>query len=107
MSDLNKTFSENLQYYMNEKKITRYKLCMDLNLRYTTFCGWYRGEIVPKIDNVEMLANYLGLRISDLLENRLTKLEENTSFLELYKSLSSQSKLEVMHYMQFLNSRQK
>lgn len=72
MSDLGnrKIFSKNLQYYMNIHNKTRYNICNDLDFPYTTFTEWYKGNIYPRIDKIEMLANYFGIKKSDLIEER-------------------------------------
>lgn len=81
MSDLKneKIFSENLKYYMNKTGITRYRLCRALNLPYTTFAGWYNAQIYPKIDKIELLANFFDITKSDLIEDRNKMNRTNTS----------------------------
>lgn len=72
MSDLGneKIFAKNLKYYMEINNKTRYDLCKDLNLPYTTFAEWYHGKIYPRIDKIEMLANYFNIKKSDLIEEK-------------------------------------
>ena len=70
MSDLGnkEIFAKNLQYYMDINNKTRYDICKDLKFPYTTFTEWYKGNIYPRIDKIEMLANYFGIKKSDLIE---------------------------------------
>lgn len=72
MSDLGneKIFAKNLKYYMEINNKTRYDVCKDLNLPYTTFAEWYHGKIYPRIDKIEMLANYFNIKKSDLIEEK-------------------------------------
>jgi len=65
-----KIFSENLKFYMELNKKSRYDLCRDLQLPYTTFAEWYNGKIYPRIDKIELLANYFNIKKSDLIEKR-------------------------------------
>lgn len=73
MSDLGneKIFAKNLKYYMEINNKTRYDICKDLNIPYTTFAEWYNGKIYPRIDKIEMLANYFNIKKSDLIEEKL------------------------------------
>lgn len=72
MSDLGnkKVFAENLNYYMNINAVDRNKLCQDLGFNYTTVREWTNGTAYPRIDKIEMLANYFGILKSDLIENK-------------------------------------
>ena len=65
-----KIFSKNLRYYMDLNKKSRYDVCRDLNLPYTTFSEWYNGKIYPRIDKIELLANYFNIKKSNLIEER-------------------------------------
>lgn len=72
MSDLGnkQVFSKNLKYYMMINNVDRNKVCHDLNFKYTTFTDWVNGNVYPRIDKIEMLANYFGIEKSDLIENK-------------------------------------
>lgn len=72
MSDLGnkEIFSKNLKYYMTINNKTRNDICKDLDFKYTTFTDWYNGNIYPRIDKIEMLANYFRIEKSDLIENK-------------------------------------
>ena len=75
MSDLGnkEIFSKNLRYYMTLNAKTRNDICKDLGFKYTTFTDWYNGNIYPRIDKIEMIANYFRIEKSDLIENKLDK----------------------------------
>ncbi len=72
MSDIGnkKIFSQNLQFYMTKYKKERQQICDDLNLKYSTFSDWVNGNKYPRIDKIEILANYFGIEKSDLIEER-------------------------------------
>lgn len=72
MSDLGnkEIFAKNLKYYMTINSKTRNDVCKDLGFKYTTFTDWYNGNIYPRIDKIEMLANYFRIEKSDLIENK-------------------------------------
>ncbi|WP_242258156.1 S24 family peptidase [Streptococcus thoraltensis] len=71
MSENNKEiFSKNLNRLMNTKGVDRNKLCLDLNLKYTTVRDWQKGITYPRIGKIELLANYFNVNKSDLIENK-------------------------------------
>ena len=63
MSDLgNKAvFSKNLRNIMEERHVTRNQMCADLGFVYSTFSDWYNGKKYPRIDKIEMMANYFQI----------------------------------------------
>ncbi|VUZ28485.1 LexA repressor [Acetobacterium wieringae] len=72
MSDLGnkKVLAENLKYYMNLHDKSRNDLCSALDLSYTTVSDWVNGKKYPRIDKIEMMANFFGIQKSDLIESK-------------------------------------
>ena len=60
--------AENIQRLMDSRGIDRNKICADLGLKYTTFTDWVKGNTYPRIDKIELLANYFGVPKSELVE---------------------------------------
>ena len=67
-------FAKNLKKYMQLNGKTRNEVCQALGLKYTTCTDWVNGKKYPRMDKIEMLANYFGIKKSDLIE-------DNDSFL--------------------------
>ena len=63
-------FAENLKKYMKIHKKTRRDVCKDLGFSYFTFTDWVNGRYYPRMDKVEMLADYFGIKKSDLIEEK-------------------------------------
>lgn len=72
MSDLGnkEVFAKNLNYYMNINHKDRSDIARDLNLPYTTVTSWCKAEFYPRIDKIQLLANYFSIQKSDLVENK-------------------------------------
>lgn len=62
--------AENIQYYLDKKGINSVKLAEDLGINYTTIRNWIQGRSYPRIDKIEMMANYFGIEKSDLVERK-------------------------------------
>jgi transcriptional regulator with XRE-family HTH domain len=63
-------FSKNLRYYMNLKHKTQIDIINDLDINKSSISSWVNGTRLPRMDKVEMLARYLGISRSDLIEER-------------------------------------
>lgn len=61
-------FAKNLKYYMKEFCKTRRDISQALNISYYTVSDWVNGKKYPRMDKVELLANYFGILKSDLIE---------------------------------------
>lgn len=70
-------FAANLKYHMEQNKKTRRDICAALGFSYYTFSDWVNGKKYPRMDKVEMLADYFGIQKSDLIEERKEKPAED------------------------------
>jgi len=67
----NKTvFANNLKKHMALAGKTRRDLCHDLGFSYYTVSDWVTAKKYPRMDKVEILANYFNCLISDLIEEK-------------------------------------
>lgn len=73
-----KVMAENIQYYMNIYGKTRQDMCEALGVKYTTFTDWVKGNVYPRIDKIELMANYFGIEKSDLVEERNREIKKGT-----------------------------
>lgn len=62
--------ASNIQYYMDMYQKTRQDMCDALGVKYTTFTDWVKGNSYPRIDKIELMANYFGISKADLVEER-------------------------------------
>ncbi len=61
--------AKNIQYYMDKYDKTRQEMCEALGVKYTTFTDWVKGNSYPRIDKIELMANYFGISKADLVED--------------------------------------
>ena len=69
-------FASNLQKYMDLNKVTRRDLSKALDVSYYTITSWVNGSKYPRMDKVEMLADYFGILKSDLIEEKTEERRE-------------------------------
>lgn len=70
MSDLGnkKVMSYNIKRLLNERHITRQQLATATGINYNTLSSWMQGRAYPRIDKIEIMANYFGVPKSTLVE---------------------------------------
>lgn len=98
-------FAENLNRYMKENGKTRRDISDALGVSYYTVTDWVKGKKYPRMDKVELLANYFCILKSDLIEDKseehremqkkndilsdiVLKMNEDMELLEMMESLS-------------------
>ncbi|MGN0136578.1 S24 family peptidase [Anaerotignum sp.] len=62
--------AKNIRHYMELNHKTRNELCEALGVKYTTLTDWVNGKTYPRIDKIQLMANYFGIEKSDLVEDR-------------------------------------
>ena len=70
------TMSNNLKKYLKINNVSRNQLSESLGISYSTISDWINGKAYPRIDKIEMMANYFGINKSDLVEEH-SKGEKN------------------------------
>lgn len=67
---LKKILSKNLKKYMDKKGKNVTDLSNDINISYATVNDWCNGKKYPRVDKIQLLANYFDVEKSDLIEER-------------------------------------
>lgn len=73
--------AKNIQFYMDKYGKSRQDMCDALGVKYTTFTDWVKGNSYPRIDKIELMANYFGISKSDLVEEKDTFEPDNHYYL--------------------------
>lgn len=68
--------AKNLNYYIERSGKEQKEIAEILNIPTSTFNNWAMGNTYPRIDKIELLANYFGIQKSDLIEEKLTEEKE-------------------------------
>ena len=63
------TFAKNLAYYVKRSGKDQRVIAEDIGVAPSTFNEWIKGKKYPRIDKIEILANYFGILKSSLIED--------------------------------------
>ena len=64
------TMAKNLRYYVERSGKTQKELCEFFGVATSTFNDWMKAKKYPRIDKIEIMANYFGILKSDLIEDK-------------------------------------
>lgn len=65
-----KVFANNLAYFVERSGKSQKELAEVVGVATSTFNDWMKGKKYPRIDKIEILANYFGILKSDLIEEK-------------------------------------
>ena len=60
--------ANNIKYYLKLYNKTPSDICKLLGFPAATFSDWINAKSYPRIDKIELMANYFGISKSDLVE---------------------------------------
>lgn len=77
--------SKNLKKYIERSGKDRRELASIWGYPYSTVSEWVNGKKYPRIDRIEVMADYFGINMSDLIEEKMTEEKEmdNEAFADL------------------------
>jgi transcriptional regulator with XRE-family HTH domain len=64
------TFAKNLSYYLQRCGRDQKEVAEVVGVAPSTFNEWVKAKKYPRIDKIEILANYFGILKSDLIEEK-------------------------------------
>jgi len=108
-------FSKNLNYFLEKSGKSQKDVCEDLNFSSSTVSDWFSGKKYPRIETLQILADYFNIKKSQLIEERTVDFslmeegnhfyvnEDEDSLLKVYRSLDREDKLKLIGYAQALN----
>lgn len=101
--------AKNIKKYMDIKGVNATDVCKALGFKHNTFSGWVNAKIYPRIDKIEMMANYFGCSKADLVEEEVYIPEfspKHIQLLDLFSKLSAEQQDSFLTLMStFLSDR--
>ena len=91
--------SKNLKYYIERSGKDRKELAEIWGFPYSTVTEWVNGKKYPRIDRIEVMADYFGILKSDLIED---KTEEEQKKSTAADGGLSKSKVELIDQIKSL-----
>lgn len=117
MSDVNKEiFSKRLSFYMRLKGIKQSDIVKDLKLNSSTVSNWCQGIMIPRMNKLKLLANYLNVSVGDLIDDKTEEIEQERKDLYYLSTLAAhldgetftdEELIEIENFIEFVKNRKK
>ena len=98
-------FAQNLVYYVKRSGKDQKELAEIVGVSPSTFNEWTKAKKYPRIDKIEILANYFGILKSDLIEvkneetnspDQLILTEGEEMLLKLFRQIPEENRALVL-----------
>lgn len=98
--EMRKKFQTNLKQIMALKGKSQSDIVKALNFKQSTVSDWLNGKKYPRMDKVQMLANYFNVDIIELVDNQsndaITFTITEKALIKNYRQLSEQNQQAVI-----------
>ncbi|HIH7915984.1 TPA: helix-turn-helix domain-containing protein [Streptococcus suis] len=84
--------AENIKRLLDKKGLNPRQMAIALGFKYTTVLDWVNAKTYPRIDKIEIMANFFGVLKSDLVEEY--KPTEDSTIYETYSFKKHEMTLE-------------
>jgi transcriptional regulator with XRE-family HTH domain len=89
-------FSKNLIRHLDYSGKTQKEVASAIGVSTGTFCDWVKGRSYPRMDKVQKLADYFGVKKSDLVEDAKNIVEpisdEDQEVLDLFHKVPKEKR---------------
>lgn len=91
MEDINqkKVFSKNLRRYVSATGKTQAEIAKSIGVSPQTFNTWMHGVAIPRMNKMQILADFLGINKADLIEDEIDAIINRRSDLQPIRKIRS------------------
>lgn len=96
-----KIISENLKYYLEQTGIEQKDIAIDLEIHPSTLNTWVQGRALPPVSQLQRIAAYLHLLVSDIIDPR-TEIPEDRQLLRYYNGMNEAGQKDLVRYARIM-----
>ncbi len=89
-------FSANLTYYIEKSQLTQKEVAKRIKVTESSITDWVTKRHYPRLDKIQLLAEVLGVQMTDLVEPRNTEekitAEKEQELLDLFHKVPDEKK---------------
>ena len=90
-------FAKNFNYYLTINDKSQSDIVQDLGITASTVSDWANGKKYPRVDKMQMLADYFGVLKSDLTEeHQESKLTDDIELQEYLEELKNRNEMRML-----------
>lgn len=91
--------ADNIKRLLSAKGLNPRQLAIALDFKYTTVNDWVNAKTYPRIDKIEMLANFFNVSKSDLVENKNAETPTTSPIKSIYDQLTPPRQAKALTYL--------
>ena len=101
-ADQRQVFVQNLKNFMKNRGVEQADIVAELGITASTVSDWVKGKSYPRVDAMQKIAEFLGVKISDLTseENNNNQAvltdEDERELIAIFRRLGRRAKHEMM-----------
>jgi XRE family transcriptional regulator len=92
--------ADNIKRLLSAKGLNPRQLAIALDFKYTTVNDWVNAKTYPRIDKIEMLANFFNVSKSDLVENKNKEMATTSPVQAIYDQLTPPRQAKALTYLE-------
>jgi XRE family transcriptional regulator len=92
--------ANNIKRLLSAKGLNPRQLAIALDFKYTTVNDWVNAKTYPRIDKIEMLANFFNVSKSDLVENKNEEMATTSPVQAIYDQLTPPRQAKAWTYLE-------
>ena len=92
--------ADNIKRLLSAKGLNPRQLAIALDFKYTTVNDWVNAKTYPRIDKIEMLANFFNVSKSDLVENKNEEIATTSPVQAIYDQLTPPRHAKALTYLE-------
>ena len=92
--------ADNIKRLLKAKGLNPRQLAIALDFKYTTVNDWVNAKTYPRIDKIEMLANFFNVSKSDLVENKTEEIATTSPVQAIYDQLTPPRQAKALTYLE-------
>lgn len=92
--------ADNIKRLLSAKGLNPRQLAIALDFKYTTVNDWVNAKTYPRIDKIEMLANFFNVSKSDLVENKTEEVPTTSPVQAIYDQLTPPRQGKALAYLE-------
>lgn len=92
--------ADNIKRLLSAKGLNPRQLAIALDFKYTTVNDWVNAKTYPRIDKIEMLANFFNVSKSDLVENKNEEMATTSPVQAIYDQLTPPRQAKALTYLE-------
>lgn len=102
-------FVNNLSRYMEIRGVTQSDIVSSIGVSASTVSDWVKGKKYPRVDVMQLLADYLGVLISDLTTEHpsissTNDDSEESDLIKMFRCLNPKGRADLLKYARYLNA---